>query len=120
MERRSYEMSMLFDFYGDLLSERQREIFDLYYNDDLSLGEIAENAGISRQGVRDSLVRAEAMLTDFEEKTGSIARFQVVQQQAEAIVAAAEEILTANKIYQDRQIERLAQQIRQTALRIKE
>ena len=53
---------MLYDFYGELLTDRQKEFFDLYYNEDLSLSEIAENAEISRQGVRDVIVRAEAVM----------------------------------------------------------
>ena len=50
MKNQTYRMTMLFDFYGELLTPRQKEFFDLYYNEDLSLAEIAENAGISRQG----------------------------------------------------------------------
>ena len=50
MKNQTYRMTMLFDFYGDILTERQRELFDLYYNEDLSLAEIAENCGISRPG----------------------------------------------------------------------
>lgn len=68
-------MTMLFDFYGDILTQRQRELFDLYYNEDLSLSEIAENCGISRQGVRDVIVRAEAAMTELEDKTGLVKRF---------------------------------------------
>lgn len=75
MKNQAYRMAMLFDFYGDLLTERQREFYDLYYNDDLSLAEIAENYAISRQGVRDTIVRAERTLEDVEEKTGLIRRF---------------------------------------------
>ena len=63
MKDKAFHMTMLFDFYGMLLTDRQKEFFDLYYNEDLSLAEIAENAGITRQGVRDVLVRAEAILT---------------------------------------------------------
>lgn len=68
-------MSLLFDFFGDLLPEKQREYFDLYYNDDLSLSEIAEITGISRQGVRDGLKKAETALLEYEEKTGVVSRF---------------------------------------------
>ena len=75
MKNQAYRMAMLFDFYGDLLTERQREFYDLYYNDDLSLAEIAENYAISRQGVRDTIVRAERTLEDVEEKTGLIRWF---------------------------------------------
>lgn len=65
MERELY-LSLLFDCYKSMLTERQREIFDLYYNQNLSLGEIAEDLDISRQGVRDSLVKAEKTMTDLE------------------------------------------------------
>ena len=68
--------TMLFDFYGELLTEKQREYFDLHYNSDLSLAEIAESSGISRQGVWDIIRRAEAILRETEEKTGLVARFQ--------------------------------------------
>ena len=66
----SVRMTLLYDFYGDLLTDRQRELFDLYYNEDLSLAEIAEQYGISRQGVRANLVRAENTLRQLENKTG--------------------------------------------------
>jgi len=66
---------MLFDFYGELLTDKQREYFDLHYNEDLSLAEIAEQTGISRQGVWDIIRRAETSLRAIEEKTGLIARF---------------------------------------------
>ena len=69
MKNQTYRMTMLFDFYGELLTDRQKEFFDLYYNEDLSLAEIAENAGISRQGVRDVIVRAEGIMHEVEDKT---------------------------------------------------
>ncbi len=75
MKNQAYRMAMLYDFYGDLLTPRQKEFYDLYYNDDLSLAEIAENYGITRQGVRDIIVRAEKALEDIEEKTGLIQRY---------------------------------------------
>ena len=92
MEDKAFRMTMLFDFYGDLLTDRQREFFDLYHNEDLSLAEIAENAGITRQGVRDVLVRAEATLNEFEEKTGLIQRFLKVRAGLRRIEADAEQI----------------------------
>ena len=67
MKNQTYRMTMLFDFYGEVLTPRQKEFFDLYYNEDLSLAEIAENYGISRQGVRDVIVRAEAIMTEAAE-----------------------------------------------------
>ena len=61
---------LLFDLYGKLLSPRQYEAFDLYYNEDLSLGELAENLGVTRQGVLDNVRTAEKKLLDYEEKLG--------------------------------------------------
>ena len=55
-------MSLLYDYYGELLTEKQRQLFDLYYDQDYSLSEIAAAAGISRQGVHDTLARAEELL----------------------------------------------------------
>ena len=69
------EMTLLFDYYGDLLTERQRMCFDLRHNQDLSLAEIAENVGITRQGVRDAIKRAENQLMEMEERVGFVARF---------------------------------------------
>lgn len=80
MEKAVY-LSLLLDFYGDLLTEKQRELADLYYNENLSLSEIAENGGISRQAVRDTLLRAEASLRETEEKTGLLARYTKLQKQ---------------------------------------
>lgn len=68
------QMTLLFDYYGDLLTERQRQCFDLRYNQDLSLGEIAQELNVSRQGVYDNLSRAEALLKNMEEKTGCVSR----------------------------------------------
>jgi uncharacterized protein len=95
MKNQAYRMAMLFDFYGDLLTDRQKEFYDLYYNEDLSLAEIAENYGISRQGVRDVIVRAEAAMTEIEDKTHLIRRFFKMQEELSAIDAAADCLLTA-------------------------
>ncbi len=92
----SFQKTMLFDFYGDLLTERQKEFYDLYYNEDLSLAEIAENANITRQGVRDVIVRADAILTEMEEKTGIIARFLEVQSGLQEVSALADQIADLN------------------------
>ena len=67
---KNFEVSALLDYYGMLLTDKQREAVEYYYNDDLSLGEIAENLGISRQGVRDSIKRSEAVLYEAENKLG--------------------------------------------------
>lgn len=70
-----YEVSLLLDFYGQLLTDRQYEIMDLHYNDDFSLGEIAENLSISRQGVHDSIKKSMDSLSRFEQKLGLVKRF---------------------------------------------
>ena len=75
--------SMLLDFYGELLTEKQRECYDLHYNEDLSLSEIAEQSGISRQGVWDNIRRAEAALRELEEKTGLVGRVMELERELE-------------------------------------
>ena len=96
MKNQAYRMAMLYDFYGDLLTDRQKEFYDLYYNEDLSLAEIAENYGITRQGVRDVIVRAEAYLTEIEDKTGLIRRFHTMQGQLREVADCAGKILALN------------------------
>ena len=68
--------AMLLDFYGERLTEKQRLCFDLHYNEDLSLSEIAEQCGISRQGVWENIRRAESAMEDIEAKTGLVRRFE--------------------------------------------
>ena len=68
-------VSVLLDFYGELLTPKQAESLDLYYNQDLSLAEIAEDTGVSRQGVRAFIKQGEAHLINFEEKLGMAKRF---------------------------------------------
>lgn len=75
VKERSLELSVLYDFYGALLTDKQRAIFAMYYNEDLSLSEIAENEGITRQGVRDALLRASKTLEETEEKLGLCRRY---------------------------------------------
>ena len=94
MEDNTLRRSMLFDFYGDLLTEKQREYYDLHYNEDLSLGEIAEQSGISRQGVWDIIRRADKILVETEEKTGLVNRFQQLRapvDEIEQLVRSAKE-----------------------------
>ncbi len=93
MKNQAYRMTMLYDFYGDVLTDRQKEFYDLYYNEDLSLGEIAENYDITRQGVRDVIVRAEATLTELEDKTGLIKRFHTMHHQLEQIREDAQKLV---------------------------
>ncbi|MFI3313138.1 MAG: YlxM family DNA-binding protein [Eubacteriales bacterium] len=89
MKHDAVTMTLLFDFYGQLLTEKQASCFDLYYNQDFSLGEIAEEVGISRQAVHDSLARAEQALTHFESTVGFLARTQEIQTALSTISQAA-------------------------------
>jgi predicted DNA-binding protein YlxM (UPF0122 family) len=75
MYEKIVQIALLFDFYGQLLTEKQIEIIDMYYNNDLSLSEISEQQGISRQGVYDTLKRAEKTLFEYEDKLGLLNRF---------------------------------------------
>ncbi len=119
MTSKAYRMAMLYDFYGQLLTERQRDFFDLHYNEDLSLSEIAEHFDITRQGVHDGLVRAEALLTEMEEKTGLVGRYEVLRERIAEIENAAAEILDLNRYGNDR-ITELAERIRSAAEQCKE
>ena len=90
------EMTLLYDYYGDLLTERQKTCFDLYYNQDLSLAEIAQELEVSRQGVYDNLSRAEATLRNMEEKTGCVRRSLESRKAAQVIAEAAKSLLEMN------------------------
>ena len=68
------EMTLLYDYYGDMLTQKQKDCFDMRYNQDLSLGEIGEMLGVSRQAVNDNLTRTEALLRRMEENIGCVKR----------------------------------------------
>ncbi len=89
MERDMLTCALLFDTYGDMLTEKQRLCCDLRYNQDLSLGEIGELEGISRQAVRDNLVRAETQMQELEEKIGAVRRNLQIEAAVEELNAAA-------------------------------
>ena len=93
---KNLEISFLLDFYGDVLTERQREVMEQYYNDDLSLAEIADNFGITRQGVRDSIKRGEGIILDLEQKVGFASRYRAVQQGVAQLESLARSIRFAN------------------------
>ncbi len=93
------KISFLLDFYGDMLTDKQREVVELYYNDDLSLAEIAQNAGITRQGVRDAIKRAEAQLLEMEDRLGFARRFRETRAGLETIHEAAGRIKEYNEHY---------------------
>ena len=91
MFEKNLEMGYLLDFYGDVLPERRRDIMDLYYNDDLSLAEIAEQMGITRQAVRDCIKKTEAELSFYEEKLGLRRRLTEAERHAKRAREAATE-----------------------------
>ena len=86
------EIVLLYDYYGDLLTDRQKECFEMRYYQDLSLGEIGEILGISRLGVHDNLSRTEALLRNMEAKTGCVSRDQACRKAAGTILDAAKRL----------------------------
>ena len=86
------EMTLLFDYYGDLLTDRQRMCFDLRHNQDMSLTEIAEELQVSRQSIHDILTRTEAQLRNMEEKTGCVARDRKCRKAMEEISCLAKQL----------------------------
>lgn len=91
MFEKNLNIGYLLDFYGDVLSERRRDALDFYYNDDMSLSEIAEEMGISRQGVRDLIKKAEEELLFYEEKLGLAKKFSDAQGHAKRALELCEE-----------------------------
>ena len=89
---KNLEIAVLLDLYGDMLTEKQRDFLGYYYNDDLSLSEIAENEGITRQGVRDAIKRAEAQLFDMESKLKLASKFDEIRSGLTEIIDCAGEI----------------------------
>ncbi len=90
-------ISFLLDFYGDMLTETQREVVDAYYNEDLSLAEIAQDRDITRQGVRDAIKRAEQQLLEMEDRLGLARRFQEIQKTLTLICDCALNIQDLNE-----------------------
>lgn len=85
MFEKNLEIGLLLDFYGETLSERKRTVMNLYYNEDYSLAEIADEIGISRQGVRELIKKSEAELTELEAKLGLAEKFVNIQKLAESV-----------------------------------
>ena len=86
------EMTLLLDYYGGMLTDKQRDCFDMRYNQDLSLGEIGEALGVSRQAVCDNLTRTEALLRRMEENIGCVRRSLTTREAIQEILEAAEEL----------------------------
>ena len=92
-------IAMLHDFYGELLTEKQSRAIDLYYNDDLSLAEIAEPLGVTRQGVRDAIKRGEKQLLEYEEKLGLITRFLNVGEKLDEFLKGLKQMRKYERTY---------------------
>lgn len=118
---KNLEITILLDFYGDMLTPKQREFLDYYYNEDLSLAEIAANVGITRQGVRDAIKRAECQLIEMEQRLGLVERFKDVQSGLEEIIECASRISAENRnTGLSREINDLSVRIKSIALSLSE
>jgi predicted DNA-binding protein YlxM (UPF0122 family) len=93
---KNLDITVLLDFYGEMLTDKQREALEFYYNEDLSLAEIAEHSGITRQGVRDAIKRAENQLLEYESKLGLWARFLEIKQGLDEIATLTRELQAEN------------------------
>lgn len=103
----AFEKTLLFDHYGELLTQRQRLCFEMYFEQDLSLAEIAEELSVSRQGVYDNLNRAEAAMRNMEQKLGCVRRTLRSRQAVEKILEAVRGLQTS----EDPRVQELAQTI---------
>ena len=112
----AWELALLFDYYGSMLTDKQRECFDMRYNQDLSLGEIAETMGVSRQAVNDNLTRTEALLRRMEENIGCVKRDMIVRDAARKILEAAAVLDTSS----DPSVTELAKRITAAAKTLEE
>lgn len=110
MFEKDLKIGYLLDFYGEVLSERKRTVLDYYYNDDLSLAEIAAELGISRQAVRELIGKAGEELRFLEEKLGLAERFRKTQECAQNLLDLLERQASKTEIHQA--AEELAQAVR--------
>ena len=93
------KFASLLDIYGGVLTDKQREMLELYYNEDLSLSEIAANEGISRQGVRDSIKRGEETLSELDGKIGVLQMLAEKERLLDAIISGCDEIIADCRSY---------------------
>ena len=111
---KNLEISVLLDYYGGMLTDKQRDVIDLYYNQDLSLAEIAELEKISRQGVRDNIKRGEAYLTELEENLH-------LAKQTVSLLALLEDIQRRNReIYRINEESKYSSEIKEHAVAIED
>ena len=107
---KNVEMSMLLQIYGKLLTSKQYELLDDYYNNDLSLSEIADNLGITRQAVRDNKSKGEVKLFEYEEKLGIMKK---TMEQDEKIAIILSEITKLYEKATDKEIAKVLNHIKQ-------
>ena len=116
MFEKNLNISILLDFYGDILSDRQKEMLDMYYNDDMSLAEIAQSFDISRQGVRSVLKKGEMILTEMEQKLNLASRFVTVQEKSSNIASRLAKINSEiNDSFVSNEINLVIKQIKELA-----
>lgn len=96
---KNLEMALLMDLYASVLTQKQREMLELYYYEDLSLAEIAQNCGISRQGVRDAIKRGETVMLDLEDQIGLAKKQKALLTMRDRIVRNTQEIKIHNDKY---------------------
>ena len=109
---KNYNVPLLMDFYGGMLTEKQRDVLQLYYEEDRSLSEIGKETGITRQGVRDSIMRGEAVLRELEENLGFVSEFKKKREAADDICRLMNEIMAINdKFTYNSEIEIRAKQV---------
>ncbi len=101
MFEKDLNIGFLLDFYGEVLTERRRDALDFYYNNDMSLSEIAEEMGISRQGVRDLIKKAEEELLFYEEKLGLAKKFEDTQKHASKALQMCEDGESPDRIEEE-------------------
>lgn len=111
MYEKNLNIGYLLDFYGEVLSERKRYVLDMYYNEDFSLSEISEEIGISRQGVRDLIKKAEEELCFFETKLGLSKKMTALEEEVNSLLVLAEEQKAPQAVYE--RIEKLKISIEQ-------
>lgn len=118
MVEKLVEVGTLFDFYGKLLSEKQYSVVELYYIHDLSLAEIGDEIGVTRQGVFDILKRSEQKLYQYEKKLGLVEKFYSSHKRIRAIIDISEEIIEIGKTIDNDEIQEKAMTINEISRKI--
>lgn len=108
-----YQQALLYDFYGELLTEHQRSIYEDAVCNDLSLGEIAQERGISRQGVHDLIRRCDKILQEYETKLHLVEKFMNARDKVEKIMNLAQEAEPEQCVKRLQEIHRVAEELRQ-------